>query len=178
MPGRIRHGADRDVAAHHPQPGAGRAPAGRAILTAAVAAVILSAACLAGTAGRAEPVTSRDVYVLDGHTVDRNGQPIVLEGFDVPDFDHPQCPGERALAARTAARLRQIVGRAGSLDLEMVACACPEGTEGTPECNKGARCGRLTVDGRDVGAVLVSENLARAFACGPHSCPKRQSWCQ
>ena len=67
----------------------------------------------------------------------------------------------------TAARLRQIVDRGTRLDLEMVACPCPEGTEGTPACNEGARCGRLTVDGRDAGAVLVSESLARPLVCGP-----------
>lgn len=138
---------------------------------------MLAAICGAATVAGAEPVTAHDIYVLDGHTIDREGQPIMLEGFDAPDIDHPQCGSERALATRAAARLRQIIGRASRLDLEMVPCACPEGTEGTPNCNKGARCGRLTADGKDVGPVLVSEDLARTVVCGPHACPRRVSWC-
>lgn len=176
--GRIRPATAPDAGARHPRRhGRDRACDRLAAVRAVVTALILSAASTVGTVAGAAPITSHDIYVLDGHTVDREGQPIVLEGFDAPDVDHPQCSGERALAARTAARLRQIVGRASRLDLEMVACACPEGTEGTPSCNKGARCGRLTADGKDVGAVLVSEDLAHTFVCGPHSCPKRPSWC-
>ena len=176
MHGPIRHtGADRDDAVHRHRAGddAPARPAPRGL----VAVMILCMVCLAGATARTEPITAHDIYVLDGHTVDREGQPIVLMGFDVPNVDHPQCASERALAARTAARLRQIVGRGSSLDLQMVACACPEGTEGTPACNKGALCGRLIVDLRDVGDMLVGENLAQVYVCSQHSCPRRPSWC-
>ena len=133
---------------------------------------------LAVTAVYAEPIASQDIYVLDANTIDMHGQRIRLAGFDAPEEgQRARCPIERTLAARAAARLRQIIGRGGKIDLQMVACACPPGTEGTQQCNNGGACGRLTVDGKDVGATLVAENLAHTFVCGQYSCPKRLSWC-
>lgn len=134
---------------------------------------------LAVTAAYAEPIASQDIYVLDGNMIDRHGQRIRLVGFDTPEEgQRAQCVSERTLAARAAARLRQIIRRADRIDLEIVACACPPGTEGTQRCNNGWPCGRLTVDGKDVGAVLVAENLARTLVCGQYSCPTRTSWCR
>jgi endonuclease YncB( thermonuclease family) len=133
---------------------------------------------LAVSAAHAEPMASRDIYVLNGNTIDIHGQRIRLAGFDAPEEgDQARCAGERALASRTAARLRQIIRRGDKIDLQVVACACPPGTEGTQRCNNGWRCGHLTVDGTDVGDTLVAENLAYTFVCGQYSCPKRMSWC-
>ena len=133
---------------------------------------------LAATVVHAEPIASQDIYVLDGNTIDMHGRRIRLAGFDAPEEgQRARCASERTLAARAAARLRQIIRRGDKIDLQMVACACPPGTEGTQQCNNGWPCGRLTVDGRDVGAMLVAENLAHTFICGQYSCPKRTSWC-
>jgi endonuclease YncB( thermonuclease family) len=133
---------------------------------------------LAVTTVRAEPISSQDIYVLDGNTIDMHGQRILLIGFDTPEEgQRAHCPTERTLAARTAARLRQIIRRGDKIDLQIVACACPPGTERTQQCNNGQTCGRLTVDGKDVGAILVAENLAHTFVCGQYSYPKRMSWC-
>jgi len=133
---------------------------------------------LAVTLVYAEPIGSNDIYVLDANTVDMTGQRIRLVGFDPPEAgERAGCATERTLAARAGARLRQIIRRGDRIDLQMVACPCPPGTEGTQQCNNGWLCGRLTVDGQDVGATLVAEKLAHAFVCGQYSCPKRASWC-
>jgi endonuclease YncB( thermonuclease family) len=133
---------------------------------------------LAVTAVCAEPIASSDIYVLDGNTIDMRGQRIRLVGFDPPDEgQRAHCETERTLAARSAARLRQIIRRGGKIELQMVTCVCPPGTEGTQQCNNGWPCGRLIVDGKDVGAMLVAEDLAHTFICGQYSCPKRMSWC-
>jgi endonuclease YncB( thermonuclease family) len=130
------------------------------------------------TAAYAEPVASNDIYVLDGNTIDLRGQLIRLVGFDTPDEgERARCAIERTLAARAAARLRQIIRRGDKIDLQIVTCACFPGTEATQQCNNGWTCGRLTVDGKDVGTMLVAENLAHTFVCGQYSCPKRMSWC-
>src|SRR5262249_8029833 len=85
---------------------------------------------LAVTAAHAEPIASQDIYVLDGNTIDRQGQRIRLVGYDPPDEgQRARCASERTLAARTAARLRQMISRGDKIDLQMVACACPPGTE-------------------------------------------------
>jgi endonuclease YncB( thermonuclease family) len=134
---------------------------------------------LAAKAAYAEPIASQDIYVLGGNVIDQHGQRVRLVGFDAPEEgQRAQCASERTLAARTAARLRQIIRRADKIDLQIVACACSPGTEGTQQCNNGWPCGRLTVDGKDVGAMLVAENLAHVFVCGQYSCPARISWCR
>jgi len=135
-------------------------------------------ALLAVTAAHAEPIAPQDIYVLDGNTIDMHGQRVRLMGFDPPEEgQHARCAQERSLALRTAARLRQIIRRGGKFDLQIIACPCPAGTERTTQCYSGWPCGRLTVDGKDVGDMLVAENLAHTFVCGQYSCPTRVSWC-
>ena len=83
---------------------------------------------------------------------------------------------ERNLAANATWRLRQLVAN-GETKLEHVRCACQLGTEGTDSCNYGRRCGRLTVDGKDVGHILIAEGHAERYVCWPTSCPRRKDWC-
>lgn len=62
--------------------------------------------------------------------------------------------------------------------MRLVACACPQGTQGTDDCNFGRSCGVLRVDGRDIGEILFSEGLAARFQCGQTSCPQLlRPWC-
>jgi endonuclease YncB( thermonuclease family) len=80
------------------------------------------------------------------------------------------------IAGRATLRLRDLVN-GGDLDLTLVRCSCAKGTEGTKRCNYGRACGVLTAKGKDVGATLIDEGLARLFVCGLDRCPKRQPWC-
>jgi endonuclease YncB( thermonuclease family) len=82
------------------------------------------------------------------------------------------------LGDRATARLRDLV-RSSKLDFEFVACSCSPGTEGTPSCNYGRRCGTLKANGKDVGAILISEGLAVSFVCGQTRCPPTpKPWCK
>jgi endonuclease YncB( thermonuclease family) len=120
----------------------------------------------------------RQVDVMDGDTIRADGRVYRLVGFDTPENgSNARCETERALAERARSRLRQIVAKRRGLRLQRVACACRTGTEGAQSCNNGRLCGLLTAAGRDVGAILISENLARSYLCGKDTCPKRQSWC-
>lgn len=140
---------------------------------AAGAALLVVAAVLA----RAEPIDPAAVRVLDGDTIEARGAVFRLVGFDTPETGgRARCAPERALGAKATARLVAIVA-GGALDLAPVVCACRSGTEGTPRCNYGRRCGTLTANGRDVGAILIGEQLARPYVCGPRSCPARLAWC-
>ena len=128
----------------------------------------------------ATPIEPGDISVIDGDTISvQHKQPNVrLVGFNTPETRNAVCEAERELGAKTTRRLRDLV-RAGNLDFEFVACACPAGTEGTPSCNFGRRCGTLKAHGRDVGAILIAEGLAVPFACGATRCPKMpRPWCQ
>jgi endonuclease YncB( thermonuclease family) len=125
------------------------------------------------------PLTSDEIRVIDGDTIRiRHQKPDVrLVGFNAPETRRAQCDVERDLGANATARLRDLV-RSSKLEFEFVACACPPGTEGTPSCNYGRHCGILRANGRDVGLILISENLAVPFVCGKTRCPPTpKPWC-
>jgi endonuclease YncB( thermonuclease family) len=126
----------------------------------------------------ADAVKANDIYVIDGDTIEALGKRIRLVGFDAPELGaHARCGLERMLAARATSRLRQMIKLSDDIDLQIVECSCRPGTEGTMACNYGRACGYLTVDGQDVGHVLIVESLAHPLVCGKRSCPRRLSWC-
>jgi endonuclease YncB( thermonuclease family) len=126
--------------------------------------------------GERLPLSSGQVEVLDGDTIRTAGETFRLVGFDAPETYRARCPSERELGSRATYRLRQLVA-GGGLDLERIACSCPNGTEGTLRCNYGRSCGILRARGQDVGGLLIAEGLARAYVCGRTSCPRRKAWC-
>jgi micrococcal nuclease len=102
---------------------------------------------------------------------------VRLVGFDTPETgSRARCQSERVKGDRATVRLRELVST-GAVNLELVRCACPTGTEGTSACNFGRSCGVLRVDGRDPGNILIAEGLARAYSCQAFACPPRGSWC-
>jgi endonuclease YncB( thermonuclease family) len=117
-------------------------------------------------------------HVIDGDTVRVGGETFRLVGFNTPETGRQaQCAYERDLGHRATDRLRSLVGTAASVELTPVQCKCRPGTHGTSQCNYGRSCGSLHADGRDVGSILISEGLARSYACGPTGCPRRHRWC-
>lgn len=127
----------------------------------------------------AAPIDPADVRVIDGDTIRvYHKQPNVrLVGFNAPETRRAACPAERELGDKATRRVRDLV-RAGNLDFEFVACSCPAGTEGTPACNYGRRCGTLKANGRDIGEILMAEGLAVPFKCGATRCPATpRPWC-
>lgn len=117
------------------------------------------------------------IEVIDGNTILRGRRYYRLVGFETPETgSNARCERERTLGAAATRRLTQVVGGSGHF-LTPVPCACPLGTEGTSACNYGRLCARLTVQGQDVGAILIREGLARPFVCADTSCPPRPGWC-
>ena len=104
-------------------------------------------------------------YVYDGDTVelicDGQSRTARLVGFDTPETKEPGCEAEAALGQRATARLRELV-RAGPAVLD---------SEGVDKY--GRVLATLTVDGRDVGDVLIAENLAVRYRGGA-----RIDWCE
>jgi micrococcal nuclease len=96
-------------------------------------------------------------------------------GFDTAEAGLlARCARERELADRASARLQGLIA-GGGLELRLVPCACPPGTEGMRECNHGRSCGILTAHRRDVGATMIQEGIARPYTCGRTSCPPQES---
>jgi endonuclease YncB( thermonuclease family) len=139
-------------------------------------------ACLLGFSwpSLAAPIDPADVRVIDGDTIRvYHKQPNVrLVGFNAPETRRAACEAERELGAKAARRVRDLL-RDGNLDFEFVACSCPAGTEETPACNYGRRCGTLKANDRNVGAILIAEGLAVPFQCGATRCPRTpRPWCE
>jgi endonuclease YncB( thermonuclease family) len=147
----------------------------RAKLTPMIGRFAIALAFVASIAN-ASPLDPGQVEVLDGDTIHVAGETFRLIGFDAPETYRARCASERELGNRATFRLRQLVA-GGDLDLERVACACRTGTEGTPRCNYGRSCGVLRARGQDVGALLITEGLARTYVCGRTSCPTRKALC-
>lgn len=100
------------------------------------------------------------IRVLDGDTIRVDGRTIRLVGIDAPETgDKARCETERILAARATVRLRELIAL-GPVALDVVACSCRPGTEGTRACNYGRACGRLMLEGRDLGGILIAEGGA------------------
>lgn len=124
--------------------------------------------------------SSADFSITDGDTVQLRGARTGtrLVGFNTPETYEPRCTRERDLGQRATARLLELVHTADRVELRLVACACPPGTQGTRDCNFGRSCGVLRVDGRDVGDILINEGLAVRFRCGSTGCPPLpRPWC-
>ena len=125
--------------------------------------------------------SAKDFNITDGDTVQLYGarKGTRLVGFNTPETYKPQCNRELALGKQATARLADLVRSSDRVELRLVACACPSGTQGTNACNYGRSCGMLTVNGRDVGDILVKEGLAARFRCGRTSCPPLpRPWCR
>jgi endonuclease YncB( thermonuclease family) len=139
---------------------------------------VLLPAVIGMAEARSDPIASRDIDVVDGDTIAVNGKTIHLVDFEAPELGRrAHCGLERMLAARATSRLRQLIRTGDDIDLQLVDCSCGSGTEGTRWCNYGRACGYLSVNGHDVGDILIAENLAHPLICGQFSCPKRQAWC-
>lgn len=150
-------------------------------IAAYVIGAIISLAFIAlQVAAVAAPISADDIRVIDGDTIRVHHQrpDVRLVGFNAPETRRARCAAEEELGAKATRRLRDLV-RAGNLDLQIVPCACRPGTEGTDACNYGRRCGILKAGGRDVGSILIAEELAAPFQCGPTRCPRTpRPWCQ
>jgi micrococcal nuclease len=115
-----------------------------------------------GQPERTRPAQGADSYeVIDGDTTPY-GVKYRLLGFDAPETFRAQCDAELALGRRAAERLKELLD---SGEVRVI------------ESGKIDRYGRtlahLTVNGRDVGGVLIGEGLARAYSGG-----RRQSQCE
>jgi endonuclease YncB( thermonuclease family) len=126
---------------------------------------------------RPTPSQAGPIDVIDGDTVRFQGATYRLVGFDSPERgDKARCDDERRRAEAASARLQALI-TSGDARLERVDCACRPGQEGTRNCNYGRLCGSLSIGGRDVGSILISEGLAHPYVCGSTSCPPRRRWC-
>lgn len=97
--------------------------------------------------------------VLDGDTVYFGGEKLEIAGMDAPEIRAAACPDERSRGIEAAVRLNELLNR-GKVTVT-----------GTERGTGGQLLTKLTVDGVDVGATMVSAGVAREYGDG------RNSWC-
>ncbi len=139
---------------------------------------LLVIAFLIPAIAHAELLSSGQIVVVDGDTIDVEGERYRMIGYDTPEKATPRRavgPNERALAERASKRLDEIL-ESGQIDLREVRCSCPEDKIGTRFCNGGRKCAILSVDSKNVGDTLIAEGLARKFKCYKTSCAKLPDW--
>ena len=107
-------------------------------------------------------VTAEALRVIDGDTVEFEGLNYRLVGYDTPEVFHAECDAEKALGNRATARLRGMIDTARFIELRV--------ESGRDRYGRGL--GRLLIDHRDAGDVLISEGLARSYDGG-----RRIGWC-
>jgi endonuclease YncB( thermonuclease family) len=100
--------------------------------------------------------------VVDGDTIKAPyGVTYRLMGYDTPETRFAKCDAERELGYAAKERLEELLKTSEVKVLES-----------GKEDRYGRSLAHLTANGRDVGAILISEGLAR-----PYHGKKRQSWC-
>jgi len=156
-----------------------RAPADRARAAAATALGLMGMPMTVAAEPASEILDPNTTKILDGDTIEvgRERQRVRLIGFNAPETVGAACDRERDLGARASRRLSDLIASEPA-ELQLVACSCRAGTEGTLACNYGRACGILRIDGADVGQTLISEGLAVPFVCNATRCPPTpRPWC-
>lgn len=105
------------------------------------------------------------VSVVDGDTITVGGETIRIANIDAPETGRAKCDAERRLGKAAARRTADLVA-AGVVVLH----------RGDPATGRkfdryGRTLATVSVNGRDVGKVLVAEGLARLWD------GKRHPWC-
>lgn len=111
-------------------------------------------------AANAEPGACR---AIDGDTYVCHGERIRLENIDAPEL-HARCAGE--LDAAKAAKLFAQHALDGAVTIEIKVY------ERRPRDRYGRTLARVSVDGDDLGALMIAAKLAR-----PYHGERRETWC-
>jgi micrococcal nuclease len=105
---------------------------------------------------------SRDNCVIDGDTIHYHGVKVRLADIDAPETYEPKCSSELALGQRATDRFLELIN-AGPFE---VVAAGERDMDGY-----GRKLRLIERDGHSLGAILVSEGLARRWDGA------RRSWC-
>ena len=99
--------------------------------------------------------------VVDGDTIWLEGQNIRIADIDAPETHEYGCSEEKALGDRATQRLIQLVN-SGSVTLSSI---------DRDEDTYGRKLRLVSVNGANVGEILVNEGLARYYESG------KRPWC-
>jgi endonuclease YncB( thermonuclease family) len=128
---------------------------------------LLLALLLCSTASLAE---SR-VVIIDGDTVDIDGERIRIHNIDAPETRGARCEAELVLGLKAKERLAQLL-RAGPVTINRCEAS------GRCEDRYGRTLATLRTAAGDVGAVMVREGLVQPWKPGAAAREQRITvWC-
>lgn len=103
--------------------------------------------------------------VLDGDTVTINGDRIRIANIDAPELHQAKCDAEHRLAEVAKARMAELLA-SGKVEVHP-----GDPLDGRLKDRHGRTLATISVDGRDVGEIMIAEGLARPWE------GKRKPWC-
>lgn len=104
-------------------------------------------------------------FAIDGDTIVIDHEHIRIANIDAPEIGHPKCDAELRLGRVAQRRMAELLG-AGEI---VVHPGDPK--DGRLKDRYGRTLATVTVSGKDVGEILISEGLARPWT------GRRQPWC-
>lgn len=117
-----------------------------------------------------DTVRARDIRVIDGDTVRYDQESIRLMGFNTPETRGAECESERVMGYEAKQRLRDMIDAASVIVLDY-----KMRRDGDRTRDRYQRLlAILTVDGVDVGTVLIAEGLAEEY----NGRGRRRDWCE
>ena len=102
-------------------------------------------------------------YIIDGDTIVAGREHIRIANIDAPETRHAQCDAELRLGLAAKHRL-EILLAAGDIEAH-------QAYANRPRDRYGRTLATITVDGEDVGEILIAEGLARRWD------GRRHPWC-
>jgi micrococcal nuclease len=106
------------------------------------------------------PIT---IHVTDGDTIRLNGQLCRLMDFDAPETKRAKCTKERLLGLEAKRRVEEMLKEGATAKLV------------GPDCKHDRKCCRVTLNGEDVGDILMREGLAVPY---PGGRGPKHDWCK
>ena len=103
--------------------------------------------------------------VIDGDTIVMGSEHIRIANIDAPEIGHPKCDAELRLGHVAKRRLQELLGRGEIVILR------GDPKDGRKKDRYGRTLATITIDGMDVGEILISEDLARPWE------GRRRTWC-
>ena len=104
-------------------------------------------------------------FAIDGDTIIIDREHIRIANIDAPEIGHPKCDAELRLGKVAQRRMAELLGT-GEI---VVHPGDPQ--DGRLKDRYGRTLATVTVDGRDVGQILIGEGLARPWT------GHRRPWC-
>lgn len=114
-------------------------------------------------------VSASQVQVVNSDTVFAEGRAYRLYRIDAPQ-ERTICDLERTRAAALEAFVQSLV--ASAHDVNIRPGFNPRGRQSWPNDHRGTRLARISIDGQDLGEILIARGYA--FAWDNHN---KRNWC-